>query len=98
MKSKLGPDCVAVGGRRKRLCPESQSNRQRTAEAPLTHNRLAFRVGVDGWIYVAMGDFGAMKPPVKTATTLQMHGGGVVRVRLDGSGLEDLLLRPCAHL
>jgi putative membrane-bound dehydrogenase-like protein len=52
------------------------------------HTTNGFRVGIDGWIYVAMGDFGATKAVGKDGTTLQVHGGCVARVRLDGSGLE----------
>ncbi|MDB5297914.1 MAG: heme-binding protein, partial [Phycisphaerales bacterium] len=53
------------------------------------HTTNGFRVGPDGWAYVAMGDFGALEAVGKDGAKLQSHGGGVVRVRLDGSGLEQ---------
>lgn len=53
------------------------------------HTTNGFAVGPDGWIYIAMGDFGTPLATGKDGTKLQMHGGGVVRVRLDGSGLEE---------
>ncbi|HYE18793.1 MAG TPA: HEAT repeat domain-containing protein [Tepidisphaeraceae bacterium] len=52
------------------------------------HTTNGFRVGVDGWMYIAMGDFGVMKAVGTDGTELKYHGGGVARVRLDGSGLE----------
>lgn len=52
------------------------------------HTTNGFRVGPDGWAYIAMGDFGALKAVGKDGTAIQVHGGGIVRVRLDGSGLE----------
>jgi putative heme-binding domain-containing protein len=53
------------------------------------HTTNGFRVGIDGWMYIAMGDFGAIKAVGKDGATLQNHGGGIVRVRLDGTGLEQ---------
>ena len=45
-------------------------------------------MGPDGWIYIAVGDFGFMKATGADGRTLQMRGGGVVRFRPDGSGME----------
>ena len=42
----------------------------------------------DGWIYCAIGDFGFMHAEGTDGRTLQLRGGGVVRVRPDGAGLE----------
>lgn len=52
------------------------------------HTTNGIRLGIDGWIYVAMGDFGATKAVGKDGTELTHRGGGIVRVRTDGSGLE----------
>jgi len=52
------------------------------------HTTNGFAVGVDGWIYIAMGDFGTPKAVGRDGCELERPGGGVVRVRLDGSGLE----------
>ena len=53
------------------------------------HTTNNIRLGIDGWIYIAMGDFGAVHAVGKDGTELQKHGGGVVRIRPDGSGLES---------
>jgi putative heme-binding domain-containing protein len=52
------------------------------------HTTNGFRVGIDGWVYIAMGDYGATDAVGKDGTHLRHWGGGVMRVRLDGSGLE----------
>jgi putative heme-binding domain-containing protein len=52
------------------------------------HTCNGIRMGIDGWIYIAMGDFGAPDAVGTDGTHLQMHGGGILRVRPDGSGLE----------
>ncbi|SIO66858.1 putative membrane-bound dehydrogenase domain-containing protein [Singulisphaera sp. GP187] len=53
------------------------------------HTTNGIRLGIDGWIYVAVGDYGFIKAVGKDGTILQLHGGGVARVRTDGSGLEQ---------
>ena len=52
------------------------------------HTTNGIRMGIDGWIYVAVGDYGFIKAEGKDGATLPMRGGGVVRVRPDGTGLE----------
>ena len=52
------------------------------------HTTNGLEMGIDGWIYIAVGDFGFMKATGTDGRTLQMRGGGVVRFRPDGSGLE----------
>jgi putative heme-binding domain-containing protein len=54
------------------------------------HTINGIRLGIDGWIYVACGDYGAVKATGKDGRTLSMLGGGIVRVRPDGSGLEQV--------
>jgi putative membrane-bound dehydrogenase-like protein len=51
-----------------------------------TTNGIVF--GIDGWIYVAVGDYGFKEARGTDGTTLVLRGGGVVRVRPDGSQLE----------
>ena len=55
---------------------------------PADHTTNGLEMGVDGWIYIAVGDFGFMEATGSDGQTLQMRGGGVVRFRPDGSGLE----------
>lgn len=45
-------------------------------------------MGIDGWIYIAVGDFGFHEAVDREGTKLTMLGGGVVRVRPDGTGME----------
>ncbi|MFC5051045.1 NPCBM/NEW2 domain-containing protein [Rubritalea spongiae] len=45
------------------------------------------RYGIDGWIYISVGDFGMVDAEGVDGRKLTMHGG-VVRVRPDGTGLE----------
>jgi putative heme-binding domain-containing protein len=52
------------------------------------HTTNGIRLGIDGWIYIAMGDYGSTKAVGKDGTEIQLRGGGVVRVRADGTGLE----------
>ncbi len=52
------------------------------------HTTNGIRLGIDGYIYVAVGDYGFIKALGKDRRALQYRGGGVVRVRTDGSGLE----------
>ncbi|MFO0976883.1 MAG: discoidin domain-containing protein [Planctomycetaceae bacterium] len=52
------------------------------------HTTNGIRMGIDGWIYIAVGDFGFNKAIGKDGTTLSKRGGGVVRVRPDGTEME----------
>jgi len=52
------------------------------------HTTNGIRMGIDGWIYIAVGDYGFVKAEGKDGTTKQLRGGGIARVRPDGSGLE----------
>ncbi|WP_435007800.1 DUF7133 domain-containing protein [Tundrisphaera lichenicola] len=52
------------------------------------HTTNGIRLGIDGYLYIAVGDYGFIKAEGKDGTSLQLLGGGVARVRTDGSGLE----------
>jgi len=52
------------------------------------HTTNGVELGIDGWLYVAVGDYGAVKATGTDGREIQMRGGGNVRVRTDGSGLE----------
>ena len=56
---------------------------------PADHTSNGVRMGIDGWLYLAIGDFGFREAVGSDGTRLQLHGGGVVRVRPDGSELEQ---------
>lgn len=58
------------------------------ADRRADHASNGLELGIDGWLYAAIGDFGFMKAEGTDGRTLQLRGGGVVRVRPDGTGLE----------
>ncbi len=57
-------------------------------DRPADHSSNGIELGIDGWIYCAIGDFGFMEAEGTDGRKMQLRGGGVVRVRPDGSGLE----------
>ncbi len=57
-------------------------------DRPADHTSNGVTLGIDGWLYLAIGDFGFMEAEGADGKKLQLRGGGVVRVRPDGSGLE----------
>jgi putative membrane-bound dehydrogenase-like protein len=57
-------------------------------DRPADHTTNGLDLGVDGWIYVAGGDFGFVEAVGSDGRKLQNRGGGVYRFRPDGSGLE----------
>lgn len=52
------------------------------------HATNGIRMGIDGWIYVAVGDFGYHEAEDATGKKATMLGGGIVRVRPDGTEME----------
>ena len=52
------------------------------------HTTNGIRMGIDGWIYIAVGDFGFTKAEGSDGTILSRRGGGIVRVRPDGTEME----------
>jgi putative membrane-bound dehydrogenase-like protein len=52
------------------------------------HTTNGIRMGLDGWIYVAVGDYGFHGAKGKDGTTFSQRGGGILRVRPDGTELE----------
>ncbi len=57
-------------------------------DRPADHTSNGVTLGIDGWLYLAIGDFGFMNAEGADGRKLQFRGGGVVRVRPDGSNLE----------
>ncbi|QDV30854.1 Trehalose utilization [Planctopirus ephydatiae] len=52
------------------------------------HTTNGMQMGIDGYLYIAVGDYGFYEAKTKDGKTLQLHGGGVVRVKPDGTDLE----------
>jgi putative membrane-bound dehydrogenase-like protein len=57
-------------------------------DRPADHTTNGLSLGIDGWLYIAGGDFGFLKAVGTDGRELQHRGGGVIRFRPDGSGLE----------
>jgi putative membrane-bound dehydrogenase-like protein len=51
------------------------------------HTTNGIRLGLDGWIYIAVGDYGCPRARGKDGSTVTMRGG-ILRVRPDGTELE----------
>jgi len=52
------------------------------------HTTNGIRMGIDGWIYIAVGDFGFSKAVGADGKVLSRRGGGIVRIRPDGTDME----------
>ncbi|HTU26590.1 MAG TPA: discoidin domain-containing protein, partial [Pirellulales bacterium] len=57
-------------------------------DRPADHASNGVTLAVDGWLYLAIGDFGFREAEGSDGRKLELRGGGVVRVRTDGTGLE----------
>ncbi|WP_404307769.1 DUF7133 domain-containing protein [Neorhodopirellula lusitana] len=55
---------------------------------PADHTTNGVSLGPDGWLYIAGGDFGFIDAEGTDGRKLTHRGGGVLRVRPDGTGLE----------
>ncbi len=74
-----GPARVLVRG----ICVAKAINDRGT-----DHSTNGIRMGIDGWIYVAVGDFGFVDATGTDGVKATLYGGGVARVRPDGTELE----------
>jgi putative heme-binding domain-containing protein len=52
------------------------------------HATNGIRMGIDGWIYIAVGDFGFHDAVDRSGKKMTQLGGGIVRVRPDGTEME----------
>jgi putative heme-binding domain-containing protein len=52
------------------------------------HSTNGIRMGIDGWIYIAVGDFGFHGAIDRDGKKMTMLGGGILRVRPDGTETE----------
>ena len=64
------------------------SNQKSLRSRGTDHSTNGIRMGIDGWIYIAVGDFGFFEAEDRTGKKLTMLGGGIVRVRPDGTEME----------
>lgn len=52
------------------------------------HTTNGVRMGVDGWLYIGSGDYGTPKAEGIDGSKVVLRGGGILRVRPDGTELE----------
>lgn len=64
------------------------SNPTYLRERGTDHATNGIQLGIDGWIYIAVGDFGFYNATDRSGQSLTMLGGGIVRVRPDGTEME----------
>ena len=64
------------------------SNSKYIQDRGTDHATNGIQMGIDGWIYIAVGDFGFYNATDRDGTKLTMLGGGIVRVRPDGTEME----------
>lgn len=57
----------------------------------IIHGANGIRMGIDGWLYLAIGDQGCYEATGTDGSQATLYGGGVLRVRPDGSQLSVLL-------
>lgn len=67
---------------------EHLSNTKYIQERGTDHATNGIRMGIDGWIYIAVGDFGFHNATDRSGRKLTMLGGGIIRVRPDGTEME----------
>ncbi|RCH55886.1 heme-binding protein [Mucilaginibacter hurinus] len=67
---------------------ENIGNAKYIQERGTDHATNGIRFGIDGWIYISVGDFGFVNATGTDGKQLTMFGGGIVRVRPDGTELE----------
>ncbi|MBV8488062.1 MAG: HEAT repeat domain-containing protein, partial [Planctomycetaceae bacterium] len=46
------------------------------------------RLGIDGYLYVSVNDHGIWQARDRDGRSIRLQGGGLIRLRLDGTGLE----------
>lgn len=79
-------DGIADGSSKPLITNISTQNQLRSRGTD--HSTNGIRMGIDGWIYIAIGDFGLTDAIDRDGTKLTMLGGGIVRVRPDGTEME----------
>jgi HEAT repeat protein/glucose/arabinose dehydrogenase len=62
------------------------------------HIAAGIRLGMDGFLYIAVGDKGIPQGVGKDGRTIQLFGGGVIRIRPDGTDLEVVSTGECSPL
>gem|GEM_PF-1318705 len=56
------------------------------------HTSSGLVLGTDGWLYISIGDWGVHQAKGSDGKSAQLYGGGVLRVRPDGTDVEVFCL------
>lgn len=64
------------------------SNPEYLVKRGTDHATNGIQIGIDGWIYIAVGDFSFYNATDASGQKMTMLGGGIVRVRPDGTEME----------
>jgi len=67
---------------------KDMSNPKYLRERGTDHATNGIQMGIDGWIYIAVGDFGFHNATDREGTKMTQLGGGIVRIRPDGTQME----------
>ena len=59
------------------------------------HVASGIRMGMDGFLYIAVGSKGIPRGVARDGRTVELFGGGVIRIRPDGTGLEIVSTGEC---
>ncbi len=59
------------------------------------HIASGIRLGMDGFLYIAVGSKGIPRGVGKDLQSIQLRGGGVIRIKTDGTGLEVVSTGEC---
>lgn len=79
-------DGDGVADRKKRLVSGLTTDLVNTRGGDHTTNGV--RMGIDGWLYIGDGDYGVPEAKGVDGSTVVLRGGGILRVRPDGTELE----------
>ncbi len=64
------------------------SNSKYLQDRGTDHATNGIQMGIDGWIYIAVGDFGFHNATAADGKKLTQLGGGILRIRPDGTEME----------
>ncbi|QEG43817.1 CotH protein [Roseimaritima ulvae] len=79
-------DGDGVADRRQQLVRGLTSEQLNTRGGDHTTNGV--RMGIDGWLYIGDGDYGVPRAEGVDGSSVVLRGGGILRVRPDGTELE----------
>ena len=57
-------------------------------EGLVQHVPSGVHMGIDGWLYISIGDKGIKEATGKDGRKITLHGGGIIRIRPDGTELQ----------